>query len=149
MKLQEIEKGELFITAIPGLLPENVRLRATGEQRQPKKGEWFLSVMTEAGYQAEGDLAYNANILEPVLVTKEEIITVAGPYAPKGSGCFAYNVPVYVEIKNGKIVSVKIDDSTPIYEGAPRLVGEDNEESLEKLIAYAKDGQEWPSWGWI
>ena len=64
------------------------------------------------------------------------------------SGCFAFNVPVYVEIDKGKVASVRVDDGVPIREGNPRLCEPDSDEHVDELICAAEEDQEWPSWGW-
>lgn len=60
--------GDLFLVApgepMPGPRPE-YRVRATGEYRRPRKGEWFLSGAVVEGYHAATDLstAYHIAVL--------------------------------------------------------------------------------------
>ena len=59
---------------------------------------------------------------------------------------FAYKVPVYVEVADGRIVSVKVDDSAPI--DHPYMV-DGPDEALPGALAVANGDEAWPAWGWV
>lgn len=68
---EKVEKGKLYLIA--NTTPTSVfRVRATGEFRQPKTGEWFLSGAKVEAYQAYGNLTNEYHIGELV---KGKLIT--------------------------------------------------------------------------
>lgn len=64
---------------LPHPLSANLRARATGEKRPPKKGEWYLSGAIVEAYKAPNDLTtayYIAKIVRIETVTQEVVIEV-------------------------------------------------------------------------
>ncbi|GAA3751219.1 hypothetical protein [Micromonospora maritima] len=66
-----LQKGELYPVAPGEPLPrgagrQNLRVKATGEKRPPRKGEWYLSGATIEGYRAPNDLTQEHQIGELV-----------------------------------------------------------------------------------
>ncbi len=54
----------------PGIVWSQFRVIPTGEKRAPKKGEWYLSGSTVAGYRAGGDLPSDYMIAKLVRVER-------------------------------------------------------------------------------
>lgn len=59
---QRLRVGKLYPVAFGESLPVGhdrraARVRATGERRAPRRGEWFLSGAVIEGYRASADLA--------------------------------------------------------------------------------------------
>jgi hypothetical protein len=78
-----MKKGKLFPLASPySLIPDkraiDHRIESTGEYRNPKKGEWYLSGSIIEGHLAPSDLSFPYNIGELVKVKIETTITVVG-----------------------------------------------------------------------
>jgi hypothetical protein len=71
-----MKKGDLF--PIAGYPPKGLKAQYTGEKRQPKRGEWFLSGAIIEAYQAKNDLSTIYHIAEIVKVKRviTETITV-------------------------------------------------------------------------
>jgi hypothetical protein len=67
-------QGTLLRNVDYTMMPNNgkcVKARYTGEYREPKKGEWYLSGAIVVAYRAPNDLSTKYFIAEPVLVERE------------------------------------------------------------------------------
>jgi hypothetical protein len=74
-----MKKGKLFQAATEYLAlanPANTRIVSTGEFRNPKKGEWFISGAIPEGYLAPSNLDYSYNIGRLVKVKIKTVVTV-------------------------------------------------------------------------
>ena len=75
--------GKLFRLAYPvpteawhiGIPLKDVRVQATGEFRQPKKGEWYISGAIPEGYRAPNDLSSAFHIGRLVRVQAKTEVT--------------------------------------------------------------------------
>lgn len=56
---------------------------------------------------------------------------------------FMYFVPVYVTVKDGRVVSVSVDDCEPVQDPA---FSHGDEAYFPKCVEDAEDGQSWPAW---
>ena len=76
-----MKKGKLFPLSSPySVFPDkranDHRIRSTGEYRNPRKGEWFISGAIPEGYLAPSDLSFPYFIGELVKVKIKTVVTV-------------------------------------------------------------------------
>lgn len=91
--LWKMKKGILFPLAgffpknIPVKLRKDIRCQSTGEFREPKKGEWFISGAIPEAYQAPNDLSTKYWIgtlvrVNKTVIVREDVVEEYGNWIP-------------------------------------------------------------------